>query len=287
MNDIIQNNEKIFAEIKSDFNSLWNYKLRGGTLEIITPFSTLINNFITVFLTQRGDRFIVSDGQNLKRNLEKLEISNNHKNTLFLNEIANHYEVKKSEDKSRCFYFKSTTNLRLLTAYIYDVVFFQNAVFNLLYSNSAFCELETQEQRFSTQTTELLQRKIEDNRNNNFFELDKRNPLITNAGFNAVLKQTGSNRLWAAMCISGSSPSYFCNSMNRATAGFLHVNNQKDLKESIYLAAIIDETAKGNDFQRERVKFTRETMLSCKPAIYNYQEVKDVENLIEFFHHTA
>ena len=52
MNEIIQNAERVFCNISSDFSSLWKYKLRGETLEIVTPFSTLTGSFISVFLTQ-------------------------------------------------------------------------------------------------------------------------------------------------------------------------------------------------------------------------------------------
>ena len=65
MNKIISNAAQLFADIKTDFNSLWSFNLRGETLEILTPFSTITGNLISVFLTMREDRFIVSDGQRL------------------------------------------------------------------------------------------------------------------------------------------------------------------------------------------------------------------------------
>lgn len=50
MNRIIANTEQLFRDIKTDFNSLWSFNLRGETLEILTPFSTMTGNIISVFI---------------------------------------------------------------------------------------------------------------------------------------------------------------------------------------------------------------------------------------------
>ena len=71
MNRIIANTEQLFRDIKTDFNSLWSFNLRGETLEILTPFSTMTGNIISVFLTMREDRFIVSDGQRLVQSISQ------------------------------------------------------------------------------------------------------------------------------------------------------------------------------------------------------------------------
>src|ERR1035437_7186742 len=54
--------ENIYKEIITSFGSLWNFKERGQSLEIITPFATTSHKFISVFLTERDGTFIVSDG---------------------------------------------------------------------------------------------------------------------------------------------------------------------------------------------------------------------------------
>ena len=40
----------IFNAVKSDFCELTTYKVRNNSIEIITPFSTLNNKFISVFV---------------------------------------------------------------------------------------------------------------------------------------------------------------------------------------------------------------------------------------------
>ncbi len=54
--------DKIYIDVVSSFGGLWSFKERENSLEIITPFATTSHKFVSVFVTQRGDDFIVSDG---------------------------------------------------------------------------------------------------------------------------------------------------------------------------------------------------------------------------------
>ncbi len=54
--------ENIYNDVINSFGSLWNFKERGNSLEIITPFATTSHKFISVFITKQGEDFIVSDG---------------------------------------------------------------------------------------------------------------------------------------------------------------------------------------------------------------------------------
>ena len=54
--------EKLIEYIIKSYNSLWKIKKHGNTFEIITPIATTSNIFVSVFLTRRGDDFIVTDG---------------------------------------------------------------------------------------------------------------------------------------------------------------------------------------------------------------------------------
>jgi hypothetical protein len=56
------NTLELFGEIKDTFCSLWKYKVRGETIEIITPYTTPNAKFVSVFITQRNDSYIVTDG---------------------------------------------------------------------------------------------------------------------------------------------------------------------------------------------------------------------------------
>jgi hypothetical protein len=54
--------EEIYNDIKNAFGQLWTFKERGKSLEIITPYTTTTQKFISVFLSYKDDEYIVSDG---------------------------------------------------------------------------------------------------------------------------------------------------------------------------------------------------------------------------------
>ena len=54
--------QEIYDDIVSSFGSLWQTKVRGNTLEIITPFASTNHKFVSVFLTKNQDEYIVTDG---------------------------------------------------------------------------------------------------------------------------------------------------------------------------------------------------------------------------------
>lgn len=58
--------ENIYTDITKAFGNLWKTKQRGNSLEIITPYATTNNRFISVFLTQQGSDYVITDGGWLK-----------------------------------------------------------------------------------------------------------------------------------------------------------------------------------------------------------------------------
>lgn len=54
--------DELLDRIKTSVSSLWRQSQRGETLVIDTPFSTIGNDFVSVFLSKKGDWYIASDG---------------------------------------------------------------------------------------------------------------------------------------------------------------------------------------------------------------------------------
>ena len=44
---------RIFEIVRTAFNSLWKMRMRGDTLEIITPFATTNDKFVSIFVSKR------------------------------------------------------------------------------------------------------------------------------------------------------------------------------------------------------------------------------------------
>src|SRR5438067_2224419 len=48
--------------IQRDFNALWKCQQRGNTLEITTPYLLPDSTLVSLFVTEKENRYIISDG---------------------------------------------------------------------------------------------------------------------------------------------------------------------------------------------------------------------------------
>src|SRR5438128_2277560 len=60
----------IIGALRSDFGALWQCRQLANSLEITTPYLYPNNDFVSVYLTIRGGRIIISDGARLSEFVE-------------------------------------------------------------------------------------------------------------------------------------------------------------------------------------------------------------------------
>jgi hypothetical protein len=208
--------ESIYTNITNSFGSLWKYKERGETLEIITPFATTNNRFISVFITLRQDSYIISDGG---------WINNNEYETILLSEdpcfekVYLHYlhsfniRTTKGNDNGVIF-FKSTNNEAMIASMVFDIANFASAIVSA--STIEFGdkkEIETKEMFRKTATNFISEIVPPENLEVNGYLDDEGYIKI-----NAIVKR-GSN-LTLVNYITGSNPHYFNNSINKSNMIF-------------------------------------------------------------------
>ena len=122
--------QEIYNDILNSFSSLWTFKERGNTLEIITPYTTTNHKFVSIFLSKQNSDYIVSDGG---------LIQNFGYDTPFLgeddtfNRILEHYvsvyDIKQINAKDTVYYFKRTNNPVHIPALIFDLsIFLSNII---------------------------------------------------------------------------------------------------------------------------------------------------------------
>jgi hypothetical protein len=204
-----------YTEILSSFGSLWKFKERGKTLEIITPFSTTNNRFVSVFLTQREDTFIVSDGGwiNTSTYDNVLNIDDDCFEKLFYH-YSHHYEIEETTTGGIKYYFKRTTNPKMISSLVLDVANFISGIVSA--SLIPFTEEKEKEEkeRFAKQVNNFL--STLPNRVIKFNTEISSN--IKNIKFNAVVRE-GVN-LTLLNYVTGSSVSYFINSISKSNMIF-------------------------------------------------------------------
>ena len=119
----------ILNNIVEVHSRLWNFKQRGETVEIITPCFTTSDSFVSVFLTQRGDEFVVTDGGWISEKYynDLIDLEDNHFNRLYEYYLTQ-YNISTIEAKERLFYYKKTTNWAMIPNLVYEVANFISAI---------------------------------------------------------------------------------------------------------------------------------------------------------------
>ena len=73
----------LLNDIITAYSSLWSFKKRGNSIEIVTPVSTTNDVFVSVFLTMRGDEYVVTDGGWIDAGVYDIDEVNNKSLMLF------------------------------------------------------------------------------------------------------------------------------------------------------------------------------------------------------------
>ena len=148
MNDYL----KVLENIKSCFDQLWSFKMRGEkTIEIITPYSTTSSKFVSLFLTNLDGKFVISDGGLL--NAESYDSKVDYDNQCLLKilyHFENYYQIKTMVDKRGYKqYYKTTEKQILIPNIIYDM-----GQFISMCVSSATVQFEDQKEKEEKETLE-------------------------------------------------------------------------------------------------------------------------------------
>ena len=243
--------QKVFESIKEEFCSLWSFKLKGETLEIITPYSTTTSKFVSIFLTQRNKEFIVSDGGWLLS--EMYDNSIDFDDEMFAKAFyyfENQYEIKSIEATSATFYYKKTYNAALVPSLVYEMANFISAVVSS--SQVQFQNLDEKETKklFEGHARSYINSLVpkDGSRTLMFRKALSDDDNLKSIKFSAISQYN--NQLTLINYVTGSTIDYFANSIGKANIMF-EVGEKSKFKKNIKnKIALIDDTAKGFDKKR-------------------------------------
>src|ERR1019366_8739891 len=210
--------QDIYKDILHSFGSLWKYKERGNTLEIITPYATTNDKFVSVFLTKQGKDYIVTDGGWIHTEVYENIAKND---ALCFQKIYFHYEetynISSLNDKSgTTFYYKKTNNQVMVPALIFDLANFISTIVST--SLITFEDLKEKEEveSFRKKANHYLQALIVDK---SVLKINKPvDDKLKTVRFNAII--THRNKLTLVNYITGSNQNYFVNSICKASVNF-------------------------------------------------------------------
>lgn len=245
--------EELFNAIRASYNSLWHVKVLGESLEIVTPMVTTNDSFVSVFVTKRGDDYIVTDGGWISAGYYDFEIDNLSPayNKLFQYYLEN-YKILQTIGHGRTMYYKR----------IRDQFLVANAVFEL--SNFISAVVSGSNIQFQAVKKELQFRKtVRDYLTNDFeegsFEFNRGLTVDSSIKFGAISKFAG--HLQLINIVTGSNSGYYRDSLCRSNVYFEAAWILKDRFSINRTVALLDDTSPvvyGSPQVRELISLSRE-----------------------------
>lgn len=232
--------DTLFNIIRSDFDSL-KFKMRNSTLEVVTPIATTSDKFVSVFITIKGDSYVVTDGGWISEGKYDSDLP-------LLNEIysrvfdyyKSEYGVNELATNNYIYYYKKTTNKAMVSSLVYDLATFTSSVISASFINYQEKKELDNSKRFQSRANAFIKEVVPHNIQvkHNTWVLEKYKSLR----FHALIPFK--NRLTLVSYVTGSNNEYFRNSLAMANMRFEVV--EKDGFNGIVANKIllIDDTVK-------------------------------------------
>lgn len=252
--------DNILQDIVDVYSRLWNFRKRGNTIEIVTPRSTTNDSFVSVFLTQRGNEFIVTDGGWISENYynDSIDLEDDYFNRLYQYYLTQ-YNISTLEAKERTYYYKKTHNPILVPNLIYDLSTFISIIIS-----SSFIQFESKREKDSV-------KRFRRNADNYIASFKTKEQVkfgqsihekYSSIKFNAII--CNNNRLSLVNYITGTTDYNFINSIGKTNMNFEiidksimrdFIDRKVALVNNIASGYKIDKIAPYIEFMGEKTQF--------------------------------
>lgn len=228
--------------IRSDFGQMWSCSMVGKSLAISSPFMLPNRHALTMYVTMREDRIIVSDGgraselirENTDKQPEELDACRDY----FMGE----HDVSSHQDTSgRLLFYNETKELKLVPSLLFDL---GNFVVNFCHAAIPHSQAEEamETSRFSTKADTYLKTITEKTENRHF---QKKLEDLPNASFGAVIADRNFTQLWLVGYVTGSTPYQFNHNLAAAYLNFRFVRKSQKLIQRSSLITLVNNDAAG------------------------------------------
>jgi hypothetical protein len=206
---------EIYQDVVSSFGSLWRTKVRGATLEIITPFTTTSNKFVSVFLSKQNDQFVVSDGGWIGDGGYGTDFD---RDVDCFRKIIHHYkgafDVKETlSDQGMVFFYKKTVRETAVPSLILDMTNFISSLVSL--SDVEFENEKIERELFRRTASEFLSEVFTPDKLLIGDFLDSNKEIKPSA---IIKKDNG--KVLLCNYVTGSTPNYFKSSISKTNLIF-------------------------------------------------------------------
>lgn len=206
----------IFQLVKDDFCSLWSHKVHGNTLEVITPYGTTNDKFISVFIRQQNDEFVVTDGGWLHDGSYDavLDIEDSSFNRLF-QYYTEHYNIRKVEQRESIFYYKKVNQASLISNLVFEMSSFLAAVVSASHVQFQDAKEVAETKQFAKLASDYIHSVAPKQNVRKERYIDEKYKSVR---FGAIIENR--NRFTLINYITGSNVNYFTGSLAKAAVNF-------------------------------------------------------------------
>lgn len=232
--------DELIQDIINTFSALWQVKCVGESYEIITPVPTSNDMFVSVFLTFRGDEYIVTDAGWLDSGVYDIDEIGDTIYKKIMTYYQECYGIKTVKSRNLIYYFKKTDKAYLVPNLIFDV----SAVISGVVSTSCAEIAQTVDKSYNIFTKRAHSYLRTFIPNDNFLSKREIKEIFPALSFGAAIK--GHNGISLLNFATGSNDSYYINSLCKSQTSFEmvqkadsqnHFNNKilllDDLKKSL------------------------------------------------------
>lgn len=228
--------DDIFEIVKSAYQMLWKIKNHGNTIELITPMVTTNDMFISVFITQRGDEYVVTDGGWLRAGMYDCELDIDG---VVYGRVFDYYYhsfgILETSTKNHVFYYKKISDLEYLPNVVFDV---SNFISSVVSAANIQYKADKVENSFKKRARIFLNGVY----NEDTFEYD--HPINEQLGvkFSAISHLDGCQQL--INFVSGSTSTYFTNSLCRSMTNFAMIRPIRKSLRVNKMITLVDDSQK-------------------------------------------
>jgi hypothetical protein len=232
----------VFDHIVQSYHSLWSCRMHGNSIEVITPASTTNDMFVSIFITRKGDEYIVTDGGWINDGYYGITIGEDVPcyNRLF-SYYYNFHQIKMAKGEGKIMYYKKTADKKLIPNLVYDL----SGFISIVVSSSLIEFVDAKEseniKQFNKQARDYLAGIVEKKHIKFNSGIDEEK--FKYIKFGAVI--TKKNRLHLVNYITGSNESYFIGSIGKANLNFELIDNSSFAGFVDAKIAIINNSAPG------------------------------------------
>ena len=226
--------QDILERIKDTYSSLWHVKVLGESLEIITPMVTTSDSFVSVFVTKRGDEYVVTDGGWISAGYYGCDEDNQGKayQKLFQYYLEN-YCILQTVGHGRTFYYKKVREKALIVNAVFELSHFISSVVSG--ANIQF-QADKKEKQFRSTVRSYLSQEFKEGT----FKFGKK--LTSNSTIDFAANSNIGGYLQLMNIVTGSNIGYYRDSLCRSNMYFDYARGFAERLRINKTVAILDDT---------------------------------------------